>query len=76
MKKTTKIDPMLVLWPQHGAPSIEEVGLTAIPLVAVTFDVNELEEFVLWREMFRGFVAAGIAPIAVHTDAKGCPPRR
>jgi putative glutamine amidotransferase len=49
------------------------VGLTAIPLVAVTFDVNELEEFVLWREMFRGFVAAGIAPIAVHTDAQGVP---
>jgi Peptidase C26 len=52
---------------------IEEVGLTAIPLVAVTFDVNELEEFVLWREMFRGFVAVGIAPIAVHTDAEGVP---
>jgi putative glutamine amidotransferase len=64
---------MFVLWPRYGAPSIEEVGLTAIPLVAVTFDVNELEEFVLWREMFRGFVAAGIAPIAVHTDAEGVP---
>jgi putative glutamine amidotransferase len=47
------------------------VGLTAIPVVAVTFDVNELEEFVLWREMFRGFVAVGIAPI--HTDAEGVP---
>ncbi|HEY6573545.1 MAG TPA: gamma-glutamyl-gamma-aminobutyrate hydrolase family protein [Mycobacterium sp.] len=52
---------------------MEEVGLTAIPLVAVAFDVNELEEFVLWREMFRGFVAAGIAPVAVHTDAQGVP---
>ena len=72
-KKTTKIDPTFVGCPQHGAPSIEEVGLTAIPLVAVTFDVNELEEFVLWRQMFRGFVAAGIAPIAVHTDAQGVP---
>jgi Peptidase C26 len=30
------------------------VGLTAIPPVAVTFDVDELEKFVLWRETFRG----------------------
>ena len=73
LKSTTKIDPTIVGCHTAGAPSIEEVGLTAIPLVAVTFDVNELEEFVLWREMFRGFVAAGIAPLTVHTDAQGVP---
>lgn len=39
----------------------------------MTFDVNELDEFVLWREMFRGLGAAGIAPLAVHTDAEGVP---
>jgi putative glutamine amidotransferase len=72
-QKPPKIEQLLLAWPQQGAPSIEEVGLTAIPLVAVTFDVNELEEFVLWREMFRGIVAAGMAPLAVHTDAPGVP---
>jgi putative glutamine amidotransferase len=49
------------------------MGLTAIPLVAATFDVNELEEFVLWQEMFHGLAAAGVAPLAVHTDAHGVP---
>jgi putative glutamine amidotransferase len=49
------------------------VGLAAIPLVAVTFDVNELDEFLLWRDMFHGLIAAGIAPLAVHTDAAGVP---
>ena len=31
----------LVVCPPLNEPSIEEVELTAIPLVAVTFDVNE-----------------------------------
>ena len=44
-----------------------------MPLVAVTFDVSELDEFVLWREMFRGLGAAGIVPLVVHTDADGVP---
>jgi putative glutamine amidotransferase len=50
-----------------------EEKVTEIPLVAVTFDINELDEFVLWREMFHGLTAAGIAPLAVHTDAPGVP---
>lgn len=41
--------------------------------MAVTYDVNDIEELVLWREMFRRLVAAGIAPIVIHTDAQRVP---
>lgn len=57
----------------NPSPSQNGVDLSAFPLVAVTFDVNELDEFVLWREMFRGLSVAGIAPLTVHTDARGVP---
>lgn len=47
--------------------------MNALPLVAVTFDVDELDEYVLWPEMFRGLCAAQIAPLVVHTNTVGFP---
>lgn len=35
------------------------------PVIAVTFDSVEFMQFVLWKDMFRGIVAAGGVPVAV-----------
>jgi len=36
-----------------------------IPVIAVTLDFDELPGFVHWKEMFRGIVVAGAAPVAI-----------
>lgn len=36
-----------------------------IPVIAVTLDFEDLPGFVHWKDMFRGLVAAGAAPVAV-----------
>lgn len=37
----------------------------ARPLIGVTYSSAELDEFVLWRQMFHGVVAAGGTPVAI-----------
>ncbi|MGB3485177.1 MAG: gamma-glutamyl-gamma-aminobutyrate hydrolase family protein [Mycobacterium sp.] len=41
--------------------------MTHTPLIALTFDPNELDKYVLWPFAFQGITAAGATPIAVQT---------
>lgn len=38
------------------------------PMIGVTYDSAELDEFLLWRHMFRGVVAAGGTPVAIDCN--------
>ena len=43
------------------------------PLIGITYNSAELSEFLLWRHMFHGLVAAGGTPIAI--DCLAAPPQ-
>lgn len=42
--------------------------MTNTPLIALTFDADELDKYVLWPYAFQGITAAGATPIAVQTN--------
>ncbi len=43
------------------------------PLVALTYDVHELDAYPLWPDQFRGLTAAGMAALAVQTTLPTLP---
>lgn len=40
-----------------------------LPVVAITYAADELDEFIHWRLMFEGLVHAGIVPLAIDCSA-------